>query len=236
MKRRLTQLAVFLLLGAIVNVAVAWGCVVADLGGDADSDSLSKNERAWLRLTSDEPDPRRDGPPVDVSDGVGWERRGLSLRDDRLAKLIAGTYADGVDWPSLEYIKAGWPLRSLVGETWLHGSQWIDPRTGVSQPGRQISALLRVERLRAPHFAQPYVLLPLRPIWRGFVANTLIYTLALWILAPYLRSLSVKTIATCRRQFHKPGHCAKCGYDLRGTFRGASGGGGVCPECGAPTT
>ena len=61
MKRWLTKLVVFLLLGAIVNVAVAWGCVVVHLVVDVDSVALSENERAWPQLTGDEPDPRLDG-------------------------------------------------------------------------------------------------------------------------------------------------------------------------------
>ena len=31
------------------------------------------------------------------------------------------------------------------------------------------------------------------------------------------------------------GRCSNCGYDLRGTVGGTSGGGGMCPECGATT-
>ena len=226
MKRRLFKLALFLFLGAIINVAVAWLCVVVELDYEAESDFLSEYERAWLRDTGDEPDPRRKGKPVDASDGFGWEKRSFPLRDDQLEKFLKTVaYPSGLEWPSFERINAGWPFRSLIGETWLHGSQWIDPQTGVYQLEHQ-GSLVRVKRLFALQFSRPYVLLPIRPIWKGFVANTLIYALILWVLAPYLHALSVKIITMCRQHFHKRGLCIKCGYDLRATEHE------VCPECG----
>jgi hypothetical protein len=61
--------------------------------------------------------------------------------------------------------------------------------------------------------------IPLNPIWRGFLASTLLCGAVAWLLwlAP-----SVTRRALRRRR----GACPRCGYDLRG------GGQGVCPECG----
>jgi hypothetical protein len=65
----------------------------------------------------------------------------------------------------------------------------------------------------------PYVL-PLRPIWPGFLINTLFYAVILWLLicGPFVLRRHIRL---------KRGRCPKCGYDLRGQLPGAG-----CPECG----
>ena len=65
------------------------------------------------------------------------------------------------------------------------------------------------------------LVVPLRPIWSGFAANTIFYAAILWLLcsSPFV----VQRLIRRRR-----GHCIKCGYDLRGTEHE------VCPECGSP--
>ena len=68
-------------------------------------------------------------------------------------------------------------------------------------------------------------LLSLRPIWPGFVNNTIFY-------AAILSMVTLGPFAARRMIRRKRGRCIRCGYDLRGT----SGGEAVCPECGATTT
>jgi hypothetical protein len=62
-------------------------------------------------------------------------------------------------------------------------------------------------------------ILPLRPIWPGFLFNTLIYAAALWglLFTPGVLRRTVR-----RRR----GRCTRCAYDLRGIEHD------VCPECG----
>jgi len=64
-------------------------------------------------------------------------------------------------------------------------------------------------------------LLPVVPLWPGFIVNTLFYALILWLLipGPFILRRHIRV---------KRGCCPKCGYDLRG----APSGGGGCPECG----
>ena len=61
-------------------------------------------------------------------------------------------------------------------------------------------------------------LLPLRPLWPGFIINTLFYALLLWLLffAPF---------AARRMLRRRRGLCEKCAYPL-----GVSP---ICTECGA---
>ena len=59
--------------------------------------------------------------------------------------------------------------------------------------------------------------LPWRPIWPGFVVNTLLFAAAVWVL--FAVPLGVRRIIRARG-----GRCPQCGYPA-----GASG---VCPECG----
>jgi len=61
--------------------------------------------------------------------------------------------------------------------------------------------------------------LPIRPIWPGFLINTLFYTIVLWLLIP--GPFALRRLIRIKR-----GRCRKCGYDLRGTP------GSGCPECG----
>ncbi len=61
--------------------------------------------------------------------------------------------------------------------------------------------------------------MPLRPIWRGVVTNTAVYT-GLWLLP-----LVVVPRLRLKRRVRK-GWCGWCGYDLLGEV------GGGCPECG----
>ncbi len=139
------KLVAFLLLGAVVNVAVTWGCA-----------------------------------------------RFFSSRSN-----VYYQYADGTTEVVHEPTEVvhGWPLLALTSE-WLVERGWED--TAIRY-GDEV--------------------LPLAPIWPGFVINTLFYAAILWLLTlgPF----------TARRLIRrKRGRCIKCGYDLRGTEHE------VCPECG----
>jgi hypothetical protein len=70
----------------------------------------------------------------------------------------------------------------------------------------------------------PY--LPTRPIWRGFIIDSVIAAMGWWmiflLLLAGLRSLRRLPAALRRRR----GRCPQCGYDLRGNFDAG------CSECG----
>ena len=74
MKRRLLIIAIFLLLGAVVNVAVAWGCFVSvDSVFDTKPLSITEGDIEWWRKHFPAELP---GVPLSITEGdVEWWRR-----------------------------------------------------------------------------------------------------------------------------------------------------------------
>ncbi len=111
----------------------------------------------------------------------------------------------------------GWPCRALHWERWYVQNQ-KSPRSSEDLPrdtwwlsgiflptGNAYPRLLDVRRL------------PLRPIWPGFLVNTLFYAAVLWLLicGPFALRRFVRV---------KHGLCPACAYPI--------GESGVCSECG----
>lgn len=218
MKRWFVKIVVFLLLGAVVNVAVAWACaawVDPYLGEHYQADM---DEGVWA---------------VEKGSGLGlivvlswwWGNEGAAKGTPPRAvekhlptwappTPVDSTLAKTVDTSRTD-IAAGWPYLALAGEAIVRYAPGPARRPlSVQASGIEISAFGLGERYR---------LLPLKPLWPGFWLNTILYalvTVALWLC-----------IGEGSRRIHrilrrKRGLCIKCGYDLRGDL--SSG----CPECG----
>jgi hypothetical protein len=212
-KRRTRTILVFLLLGAIVNVAVAWGC------------ARFCNVRQFSRTSSEEDVQwwAHDGPI-----GVTHPLTALAASQSRGLRVVLMVYETRIGqdyrlWTQNLAVgyQAGLPLLSMHGENWvsglprsalLGGSFTIGPQpTGMEKPRYAI-------KLYPDPSLTHSRLLPLKPIWPGFAINTVFYAAILWLLfaAPF---------ALRRRRRIKRCLCPKCAYPV-GTSE-------VCTECGA---
>ncbi len=217
MKRRLTQFVLFLLLGAIVNVAVAWTCVVTV------PIALRPAETTIRQVSA-------DYQQVQCIQRAFGRTRESWVERYTWPVLIDYERAFALGGGAASWERTGWPMRALFcsisanamiyrtdgGEEVFAAGSDGQVDAGIELSPEQFSLSIdSVATWRA---------LPLRPIWPGFAINTIFYATVLSLLwsSPFVVRRLIR---------RKRGHCIKCGYDLRGT----SGGGGVCPECGATT-
>ncbi|MDY7109169.1 MAG: hypothetical protein SYC29_11095 [Planctomycetota bacterium] len=233
----ITQVIVFVGLGAIVNVAVAWG--FAAWGASKTTDyaaviACMPNGDVWLagveRVRSFAVEKKeitsaldRDLPPDDAREyvrrdpshttpGVFHEWRCPILRQSWSRLGLTDCDGTGV------FIKAeqgcGWPRFSLWSALAARPAE-DTPQAYVASPMASISLDSGPPSYpRTSHRA-----LPVRPIWPGFAINTLFYAIVLWLLIP--GPFVLRRVIRIKR-----GRCPKCGYDLRHALSGG------CPECG----
>jgi hypothetical protein len=236
MKRRLAKLLVFLLLGAIVNVAVAWGC--AAWSRYSPEDYIRSIDQVPDGFVDAVPSEWLDAPPmwpggrnavdirVRVRDALGWSCTRIELW------WMQPAIWQAVPDYSVYRVEAGWPASSATcdGSLVVRDSprafwkaKWqcgIDPPVWLSVGSM---GPLGDEQFRRP--------LPLKPIWPGFALNTIFYAAVLWFI--FAIPGGVKRLRRRRR-----GSCIHCGYDLRGhRIPGAgaapeAGHSTKCPECG----
>ncbi len=230
MKRHLLIIAICLLLGAVVNVAVAWGCATWS-ALEVVSVSLqepTKTEQRWWRQIY----PTRAAPEALLarqSSGFGCDSQ--SILGDRGGQAVfrvdfAGPSTVNFD-PNTKFdrvttLRSGWPWRSGAGERWDLGFSLMTP---IPQLGYRVT-MWRDADLHsfALSFDRPewlgsssFRILPLRPVWPGFAVNTLFYAALLWslICSPF----ALRRFLRLRR-----GLCPKCAYPM--------GESSVCTECG----
>ncbi len=202
MKRITFKLAMLLVLGAIINIAVAWGCSLwspltsevemsqQELSEHAIHDGLDPNELSWMM-------------------GSMSSSFGLTAFDHTyFSKRMLGTPAFGSN-PPYEY-ESGWPLRSLFCIYMPFG---IKAKHGFFPP----------HCLQSGERAIPYL-----PIWPGFAINTIFYAGVLWLLfaAPGFvrRRYRIKRglCPSCAYPVGVSKVCAECGAQVPSPSRGSA--------------
>lgn len=203
------RIILFLLPGAIVNLAVAWGLTfkATDFNGEMSVFRSHPDNPTWIGCSI-----RRFG----VEQLVVWDHppapdwinspvmtRQWSIVRDRPPTAMGSTISEDDFW--IEYAH-GWPWLSMVGrlridENIIEESTWAVPAT-------QSNVFNADDRL-----------VPLHPIWPGFIINTICFGMAGWFVfgAPF---------AIRRLLRYRQGSCLICGYPRGTSF--------VCTECGEP--
>ena len=233
MRRRLLTIAIFLLAGAVVNVAVAWGCAfwleelfdgAEETGWQAHPDTnLQWKIGRWYK------------PGIVVVSSRAWchesELEGTShallprywgLRH-RFSPYGSFFYFVGMGW--------GWPCKAL----WYDYEADLNDATGTPAsitlpanarpPDGLVVLLERVIIKNAVPLSSKIAWLPrglpLRFIVPGFLINTLFYAAILWLLipGPFMLRRFIRRLIRRRR-----GLCPGCGYPV--------GESDVCTECG----
>ena len=222
MKRRIFKLCAFLFLGAIINVAVAWGCaalVPASTASQALRSAVSI--RSWKQSGTEYRDVRR----FDAF-GRTWIvcthfRSHLSPDDDVWAKfewLCQGsrgiTDDVGIDTllPNWTGFEADHGIRIIASSGWPRQCLWSERQATVDSPKGGLDVGL------APWSTWQFRDLPAWPIWPGFAINTIFYAAILWL--PFAGFRFVRRRIRARR-----GQCPTCAYPI--------GTSDVCTECGA---
>ena len=189
MKRRLTKLAVFLLLGAVINIAVAWGCalwaerITVESGIQPAAEILLQDRLPITAFGQTTYDSNQE-----LGFGYFFMRATVTQYEPNSGKSRTCT---------IHLHQHGWPMLALTGE-------------------HRFGYYVRIDGLRTLFFApdwgdQPPRFFAYGPMPLGFVVNSMAYTLLLCLLLlgpPALRRV-------IRR---KRGWCINCGYDLRGEF------------------
>ena len=237
MKRWLGKLVLFLLLGAIVNVAVAWGCALrAPSQGHEVAISKRGATPAWaLAERCEAHGCIRNRWECDLDRDVSLDASARNLRwtirsfcgtvDSRPIHVIVPV-SEGNPWSRLgsdesqqmlvmEEIAAGWPLPACWGALGCVNNHNQSQRSyGVIAIGPAVTHMGGIQYADTG--------LPLIPIWSGFAINAVFYAGLLCGLFAIPFALG----GLRRRRRVKRGLCPKCAYP--------AGESAVCTECGTP--
>jgi hypothetical protein len=219
MRRHLLTILIFLLAGTLVNVAVAWGCVMIVVfktqgqgeGGLAKLDMKIRvdwHENRWPHpVPNDWPDAR----DLTRHLSFGWRF------DYRIAHSEIPDSPGSFELYGMATGKAGWPVLALESIYW-----WQDP-TGEPVSSYGLIGSSRgawSEGVRLPNAGPLYrQYLPTRLLWPGFTVNTFFYAAILYSVVCGL--LHLRRYVRARR-----GLCPACAHPM--------GESATCTECGNP--
>ncbi len=197
MKRRLFKLVLFLLLGAIVNVAVAWGCAL--IYWDLSDGEIIPYTPEIAKEICVRYNPVASEMPVSAFEGYDQITFG-----HRFSITVANSGQSNQVYAHVVW--AGWPCVSMGGVFWF-------------APNSEDIRSLWVLPWEPKH---NQILIPRRPTWPGFAVNTLFYAAIVWLLVLAIfttgrvirnkRSLCIKCGYDLRGTSGGGGGCPECGW------------------------
>jgi len=200
--------------GAVINVAVAWGCMIhayhnsKPLGPYVPDFVPTADDQNWWKRRS----PKGMVPPDAVNEYkyVGYRERRVFGDGPLLNVNPPGTLRE-----LSVRSRAGWPLAGVYCE-WFSVADPQGPR-GIGRVTR--GCFDPASHPATASLSRVVPVIPLTPLFPGFAINTLFYAAVCWLLlfAPF---------ALRRRLRRRRGLCPACAYQV--------GSSDVCTECGAP--
>ena len=205
MRRRLLIIAAFLVAGAVVNVAVAWGCAVCmpvkpwTVVALRGQEGVNPVPRGVLTIHEQHLSPGNLRNHAFGVGGVGYD--GYNVQADTNPSQFISTRAAFAGWPAKTFwgydglaseAIQRWPQQHRVIESWASG--------------------LRVRRVDR--------WIPYLPLWPGFTVNTAFYAVVLYLLIPgpfVLRRFIRRRCGLCPKCAYPVGEsvvCTECGRDL----------------------
>jgi hypothetical protein len=249
LKQLLLKLGVFLLLGVVVNVAVAWGLSLysANLPVLRYSElPVSEAQSIWIRYGSSSlpslppntsslfvwyaPDGpvEKDGPTAKGGGRTRVHRLGIiqdvvTLSETGFTAVTRQRQVPYSERWSISEMRAGFPWSCMSMGAFQLAS------TGATQVTdavvRNVSSVPQsiLNDLPIPRLS----VIPYRPIWPGIAINTIFFATVLWLL-----SVAPALIRGYLRK--DAGRCPQCGYNLKenGVRRARYLLSRGCPECG----
>lgn len=210
------MVVVCFVVGLVLNVLTAWGLVVWLRASDPGQPHLVTTYRAVDAFEGIEVGAQSVGP------SIAWPAGAPDMGDEPAAAMGRWRWprrpgASSVSWwaalggPFVVSWRGGFPMRSVEAfAVWDH----LVPGGASSAHSWGVDTGWECQ---AHRLLPDTVHLPLRPMWGGFVVNTMFYGALLLVAVVVARW--VRWRGRARR-----GLCIGCGYELAGL--------GVCPECG----
>jgi hypothetical protein len=235
LRRVVLAILFWFVIGALATITISWS-IAAWM-------PLRPTSTRWL--TESRQYAFQEDLSIQVYRGTGWTRRAWRLLIPGMRTFstfgrvvhrkpeippIEDAVSSPVTWPiwgRLESVRVaprsiplegcehatGWPFPALwydFDASWKGFSPpIIEVRGGVQLNKPATGNTARVELVRA---------IPLRPVWAGFVLNTLLWGSGMYLL--YMLTFRFRGFLRFRRN-----HCPRCNYDLSASPT-------TCPECG----
>lgn len=212
MRHAAAIIMVFLVIAAMANIAVAWACERFISVRVIDTNLIARERRTEFARDEAGPGNRGHGWVMDAYASTGTEM--VRYSDTDRQSILR---------------RSGWPFRSMccvveyrpdASSTWTKHVRGGLPIAGFNFLSRDVSGLGLAMGMQGIERV-----LPLRPLWPGFVLNTMFWASALWLLwmiPRWLRSLWWGIRHKCTRCGYPVGVspvCTECGRTIKGLVR-----------------